>query len=180
MVLGLFINTVLPWTGVQAPLAQIPVGITSIFALAGLFFWRPTRWRWSIHLKHTIRLRTADICVVAVGILLVCLAVVGAIRLNNGESSAVTVVMLIGAAMLIIVLIGMHSKLHPGTISVAIYLISTALLLMTSMRGWYTTGHDIQREYKLFELTQLHSRWEISLFRDPYNACMSITIFRPS
>ena len=47
---------------------------------------------------------------------------------------------------------------------------------MTSLRGWYVTGHDIQAEYRVFQLTQAHARWDISYFRDAYNACLSITI----
>jgi uncharacterized membrane protein len=38
------------------------------------------------------------------------------------------------------------------------------------------TGHDIQVEYQVFQLTQAHGRWNISVFRDAYNACLSITI----
>jgi uncharacterized membrane protein len=50
------------------------------------------------------------------------------------------------------------------------------MLLMTSLRGWYITGHDIQQEYAVFELTKGHSDWNISRYRDAYNACLSITI----
>jgi uncharacterized membrane protein len=50
------------------------------------------------------------------------------------------------------------------------------MLLMTSLRGWYTTGHDIQREFRVFELTKSNGDWNISRFQDPYNACLSINI----
>ena len=53
---------------------------------------------------------------------------------------------------------------------------SLALLLMTSLRGWYVTGHDVQTEYLVFELTKQLSRWKVSTFPDAYNACLSITI----
>jgi uncharacterized membrane protein len=47
---------------------------------------------------------------------------------------------------------------------------------MTSLRGWYTTGHDVQREYRMFQLTKLHGHWNMASYRDAYNACLSITI----
>src|ERR1039457_4166427 len=63
-----------------------------------------------------------------------------------------------------------------ATTSIILDLLSLALLLMTSLRGWYVTGHDIQKEYQVFQLTAAHGRWDISYLRDAYNACLSITI----
>ena len=36
-----------------------------------------------------------------------------------------------------------------------LFLMSVALLFMTSLRGWYVTGHDIQTEYHVFRLTEV-------------------------
>ena len=38
------------------------------------------------------------------------------------------------------------------------------------------TGHDIQLEYRVFQLTAAQGKWDMSLFQDPYNACLSITL----
>jgi uncharacterized membrane protein len=57
-----------------------------------------------------------------------------------------------------------------------IFAISLTILLMTSLRGWDIVGHDIEREFRVYTLTHLHGRWNIGLDRDPYNACLSITI----
>jgi len=61
-------------------------------------------------------------------------------------------------------------------VTTAIYSLAVALLLMTSLRGWYITGHDIQREYRVFQLTKSNGNWKMSRFQDAYNACLSITI----
>lgn len=53
---------------------------------------------------------------------------------------------------------------------------AAGLLLLTSLRGWYITGHDIQREYQVFRLAADNGHWDISSFPDPYNACLSITL----
>ena len=50
------------------------------------------------------------------------------------------------------------------------------MLLMTSLRGWYITGSDIQGEYVVFELTKIHGDWNISDSQSAYNACLSLTI----
>ena len=47
---------------------------------------------------------------------------------------------------------------------------------MTSLRGRYTTGHDVQHEYYVFELAHANWHWSIADLNDPYNACLSITI----
>ena len=57
-----------------------------------------------------------------------------------------------------------------------IYLLSLSLLLMTSLRGWFVTGHDIQREFRVFELASGQGVWNIESFPDAYNACLSVTI----
>jgi uncharacterized membrane protein len=109
-------------------------------------------------------------------VLLVFGAVTGAIRLNNGASGTTTALMLVLAALVVVALIRWRWQVHPTTILVTIYLFSLALLLMTSLRGWDITGHDIQREFHVFELTSVNGNWDIARFRDAYNACLSITI----
>jgi uncharacterized membrane protein len=47
---------------------------------------------------------------------------------------------------------------------------------MNSMRGWLITGHDVLREYHVFQMTASSGRWDIASFRDPYNACLSLTV----
>ena len=84
--------------------------------------------------------------------------------------------MLCIAAITFIVVFARQDALSPGTITAAIFFISLAMLSMTSLRGWYITGHDIQGEYKVFELTKSNGDWNISNFQDAYNACLSLTI----
>ena len=108
--------------------------------------------------------------------LAVVLAVFGTNRLNNGASGHVTLI-----ALAIVALVGVFSVrwrrfTRESVISAVIYLVSLALLLTTSLRGWYVTGHDIQQEYLVFQLTEVHGRWSMAYFQDPYNACLSITI----
>ncbi len=176
LVVGLFINTALPLVGIRRSLDRIPVLIAVDCLCLGLALWRRERWR-GVHLPDFVRApgRSGRITLI-LSAFTVPMATVGAVRLNNGASGAVTFAMLIVAAVTMVLLLRWRESLHPSTIAAAIYLVALALLLMTSLRGWYTTGHDIQREFRVFQLTSSHGNWNISRFKDAYNACLSITI----
>lgn len=102
------------------------------------------------------------------------LAAGGAIRLNNGGSNVLTMVLfaLIAIIFLITLIKDNFRKYYPALL----FVFALSILLSVSLRGWGITGHDIQREYSVFQLTMQNQNWDISGFRDPYNACLSITI----
>jgi len=176
MAVGLLINTVLPHLGVSHPLGRYPVLITADAWCAALALWRPERFNPVLPSPRIGRLSTADRIICGLAALCVPMAVVGANRLNNNAGDQVTLSMLILAAGVFVALFAKRHKLNSGTFTACVYLISVALLLMTSLRGWYVTGHDIQAEYRVFQLTKDHGDWNISFDQDAYNACMSITI----
>lgn len=117
-----------------------------------------------------------DILVAFTPIIFVIMSVLGAIRLNNGANGNLTLIMLILMAIYSSVIIYFSDKFEDNSIATALFFMSLSLLLMTSLRGWFVTGHDIQREYRVMELTKTTGYWKISNFKDAYNACMSITI----
>lgn len=176
LVIGLVINTVLPHIGIHHPLDRGPVLLAIDAWCGGLALWRRERFRPAIPSVPLDRLSSADLTIGSLAALCVPIAVVGANRLNNGASGTVTLAMLVLAGITFTLMFAKRAQLNPGTLPVAIYFIGLAMLLMTSLRGWYITGHDIQEEYRVFELTKTHGDWNISLERDGYNACLSITI----
>jgi uncharacterized membrane protein len=176
ILLGLAINTVLPLLGISHPLDRGPVLTTIDIWCGALALWRPTRFTATIPHFGFDRLEGTDWTVGILSALCVPAAVVGANRLNNGAGGSVTLGMLIMVVFIFTLILIKREQLNPGTITAAIYFISLAMLLMTSLRGWYTTGHDIQTEYRVFELTKTHGDWNISRYRNGYNACLSITI----
>jgi uncharacterized membrane protein len=179
---GLAINEVLPYVGVARPLDRIPVVVTLLIALSALAAWRRERWRPSDGISAANRAQTPvvigsrDQTLLVVGVIIVIGSVAGALRLNNGAGSSVTVAMLMLAAVAIIAVFSWRGRLQESTVLVTIYLLSASLLLMTSLRGWLVTGHDIQREFGMFELVSSHGVWNIDVYRDAYNACLSVTI----
>jgi uncharacterized membrane protein len=176
ILVGLIINTVLPHLGVSRPLDRGPVLLAVDIWCGIIAVWRPERFNPAITRPRIDRLRGIDWTVGLLAFLCVPLAIMGANRLNNGASGGLTLVMLIIAAITLVLMFIKREVLNDGTLSAAVFFIALSLLLMTSLRGWYITGHDIQQEYKVFELTKDNGSWNISRFQDAYNACLSLTI----
>jgi len=176
MAAGLLINTALPLAGMPRPLEPGPIIIVADLINLSLYVYRsryPDRTRPRISFaeisKQEFRLLVA-------AALTVTLAVFGANQLNNGASGNVTLIAMAVAAVIGIFSVRWLKYTRESVMSAVIYLVSLALLLTTSLRGWYVTGHDIQQEYLVFQLTEVHSHWSMAYFQDAYNACLSITI----
>jgi uncharacterized membrane protein len=176
MASGLLINEVLPLAGVQRPLDPGPIIIVGDLINLSLYVYRSShpdtirpRINFAEFSKQEFRLLVA-------AVLMVTLAVFGANQLNNGASGTVTLIALGIAALIGFFSVRWLRFTRESVISAVIYLVSLGLLLSTSLRGWSITGHDINQEYLVFQLTKVHGHWSMSYFHDAYNACLSITI----
>jgi uncharacterized membrane protein len=176
MLAGLGINTVLPLVGVHRPLDTVPVLLLGDALTAALYLLRrryPAKVAWRSALATV---GPEESRLLAWSAACVALAVLGANRLNNGAGDQLSLAALAGVALTLVLTLWWRKRLRDGMIGAALYLLSLALLLMTSLRGWFVTGHDIQLEYRVFQLTEAHGRWDIAYLRSAYNACLSITI----
>jgi uncharacterized membrane protein len=175
MAVGLAANTLLPHKQVPRPLSDrtVMLGVEALCVLLAALTYRrhPRVYRLSI---PSVGARGRVL--IGLSLTVIAMAVMGAIRLNNGGGGGLTLCMLLLALIELALLVAWQDGTHPGLVPLAIYCVSLALLLMTSLRGWYVTGHDIQTENLVFELTKQLSRWKVSTFPDAYNACLSITI----
>lgn len=169
---GLAMNQFLPLVGVDRPLDRAPALIATVLALTGLTAWRFERRR----ALPAIALSWRESAVLGAGALVVLGAVAGATRLNNGASGDLTLAALALGGLVIAALLVWRRDIDEGVVCTALFLLGAALVLMTSLRGWYITGHDIQQEFHALGLTSGNGAWDVSLFREPYNACLSITI----
>jgi uncharacterized membrane protein len=176
MLAGLGINTFLPFVGLHRPLDTIPVLVLGDVLDVSLYLLRlkyPSKALWRTQLK-TVRPKESRL--IAWSGICVAFAVLGANRLNNSAGDQLSLMALGVAVLTLIFLLRWREQIREAAIGAALYLLSAAILLMNSLRGWYVTGHDIQQEYLVFQLTQDHGRWDISYYHDAYNACLSITI----
>lgn len=170
MVAGLGLNTVLPLVGVERPLAPLGLVIVSATVNTALMLWRGQQEAEPV----VVRWPALDLATL-LGILAVLVAVGGAVRLNNGAGGGMAVIglVLVGGVFAVLLL---RTAGTPGGDARAVGLAALALLLATSLRGWYVTGHDVQKEYFVFRLAHDALHWRMEAFQDAYNACLSITV----
>lgn len=178
MLVALLGNTFLPLFHITRPLDQAPllVEFATLVAILAIGVWSARR-EVVLTIKSYVFFDTwRDTWLAFLPVLFVVMSVFGAIRLNNGASNILTMVMLGWMGIHFALLIYYAKQTDKNVIPTALFFSAAALLLMTSLRGWYITGHDIQTEYKVFELTKSAGMWNIAFFKDPYNACLSITL----
>jgi len=176
MLAGLAADVVLPLVGLRRPLDPIPVvALGDILTIGAYLLRRRYPAERTARIGITALKPEESRLLVGSGIG-VALAVLGANRLNNGAGDQLSLAALVTAVLTLVFLLLWRHKIREAATSVVLYLLSLSLLLMTSLRGWFVTGHDIQTEYQVFQLTVAHGRWDIAAFHNAFNACLSITI----
>lgn len=173
---GLLLNTLFPLFGINNPLAfqNLIVGFDVYTLLLFIFAWIRTK-SLVIHIRLPRRSNMEKIYY-AVPLFFPVLAALGAIVLNNGGSNILTLMLLgmIGGYTLLLVIF--REKISVDLYPYALFFIAVACLFTTSLRSWFITGHDIEKEFYVFQLTNAHHLWNMAFFQDAYNACLSITI----
>lgn len=173
MMYGLVINFVLPFLSITPLVTQTLIWSVSILFIILAFF--PVFNNRDLVIAKC-NLQKLDWLMIFPALAFVVMAVLGAFRLNNEHSGAITMYMLLAMAFFLVLLLIFGSRVKEVTNAVIIYFLSSALLLMTSLRGWDIVGHDIQREFNVFQLTKNSGVWSYENLRDAYDACMSISI----
>lgn len=178
MCLAYAANTFLPLFGIMRPLDTVSLVwslLTLVFVLGVLAVPHVRSVSVSVP-RYGIAAHLGDSALTIAPLLLVGLSVWGALRLNRGHDSTVTMWMLLLMALYLTVLMRYAERTARHVVPAALFLVGLALLLMTSLRGWYISGHDIQREFFVFQLAKDAGMWSIAAYQDAYNACLSITI----
>lgn len=173
--LGLATNVLLPaYGGMERPLETLP-----LLAALDIFVC------YLLAMTHVYKKDSAilwpgfepsDRLVIAFAVLLPISASAGAIILTNGGANTMAMCVLALIAIAVMAVIARKNTLRTSSFAVLVYGVAVAILLMTSMRGYYLTGHDVQLEYQVFSLTNRLKLWDINNYQDAYNACLSITI----
>lgn len=173
---GLLLNILLPLFGINDPLAKqnLIIGFAIYVFLLFILAWLRTK-QFSVQIRFPRRSKGEKVLYV-LPVFFPLLATLGAIVLNNGGSNMLTLILFGTIAFYTLLLVLLRDKISSDIFPYAIFFIGVACLFITSLRGWYITGHDIEIEYYVFKMTSRHSLWNMAFFRDPYNACLSITI----
>jgi uncharacterized membrane protein len=173
---GLFLNILLPLLGIKNPLAfqNVVIGFDGSILLLFLFAWIRTKQLFvKIQIPRCSRIEKA---LYILPVFFPILATLGAIVLNNGGSNILTLILLGAIACYGLLLVLLRDKIAASLYPYAIFFIAIATLFTTSLRSWYISGHDIEREFYVFQLTNTHHIWSMAFYQDAYNACLSITI----
>lgn len=175
MVAGLIVNQLAAF-GVSRPLTtpNIFAGLdVGILLLLGLNL-RSLQGTWIPSKLKLPHIGAESIIVLAIALLLPALTTFGAFRLNNGASDILTMIAY-GTIPLLFLWLLLRPRLE-HLYAPALVLMGLAILLSVSLRGWHITGHDVQNEFYVFQLAFKNQHWNMANFRDPYNACLSITL----
>lgn len=173
ILVGLIINS-LQFVGFERPLNKVTIlSALDIMSIA-LIYLNKVNLRNIDLIRNKNSFSKEEIAVLCFGISLPIVASFGAIRLNNGSDNLVALILLALVFILFMWLVVRPSlkRMHVPVL----YFIGLAVLLSISLRGWGISGHDIQREFAVFNLAIQNQVWDISAYRDPYNACLSITL----
>lgn len=178
LLVGFLGNWLLPFVGVERPLDTAPL-LIEILLLVGvqIFIAYKKFEEYTLTVpKYYIVNSLYDTFAVLSGLVFVGLSVVGALRLNDGAGNTPVMVLLLSLALCTMVLFRYSEKCSAFILPLVLYFMSLALLFMTSLRGWFISGHDIQREFFVFQLAKNAGIWSHTVYVDAYNACLSITI----
>jgi len=178
MFAGLAVNWTLPALNItDKPLSLWPILICfNIFLLI----------LWFIAIKRNRDLKAFDITIPKLDTLnkiffiipmtFPLLSILGAFLLNNHGPNILTMIMIGGIAVYVLFLVIFRKKLNENVWPWAILMISISLLLMFSLRGWYVNGWDSKQEQYVFTSTYNNKIWSMDLYKDAYNACLSLNI----
>src|SRR5664280_2371366 len=187
LLIGLAANQLLPLIGEAHPLSRIPALLSVDATFVVLAALGRRRWPRSMGSGHPAWGASASPGAVLAqagrsSLSLVALAALptgaasGAVALDNGHAATLTLVVLVVCCGVLAHLVWNAPMLSRRHLLVALYAVSLTLLLMTSVRGRFVTGHDIQHEFFVFKATKSDWRWSATSIRSAYNACLSITI----
>lgn len=174
MLLGFAVNAILPLFGMMQPLTTLPLLIAFdalVYVLLTFNFFTKQIVPFEIPVFNPKSRR-----IIGISALLPIIACCGAISLNNGGSNIFAVITYLLSFFILLAIVFAEDNINSSVPPFSLYMMALSFLLMNSMRGWFITGHDILLEYHVFNLVNTAHLWSMSLYHDPYTACLSITI----
>jgi hypothetical protein len=173
---GLVANTLPRLAGVERPLHTPAVWLVFNAGYLGLALLATLRFRGAGTRRPWRPPSRTAAAVCGLAVVVPILAVLGAFTLNNGGDETLAVRALIVAVVVVPVTYLLRHRVGDATLVTVIACVTLALLLATSLRGWYISGQDMQHEFQVFRLAVEQGRWDVSAYADPYNACLSVTL----
>lgn len=174
-VVGVAAAVILPWFGVDRPLAGPPLLGAYSAGLAALT-WIAAR-RPALMSAPRVRLHSVSLCMYVLAGALPLMSFVGAALLNNGKSNALLIAMFLAAVAGIVTAIIRRRELHAAVFPVLLYSISLSVLWTYTARSGFVYGGDIQESFRAFQATAGAGIWQVGAAHNPYGALLSLTVF---
>lgn len=173
MFVGLIINS-LPVTRPLGLKFSLPFLNVFILVLLGIFYARVD----SQLIKTSSTLKNEKSYLIILPLIFPFLSVIGAYYMNvHGSSFNFIIVAMLIAMIFFVLFILSLEDVPPIVFPLSIWMMGLSLLLMNSLVSNYIGGfNDLTLEYYVARLTFENQEWSITLFKNAYNACLSITI----
>ena len=169
---GLAVDLVGPIIGLRAPLRIIPILVSlEIICLTLLAL--------SVSTSRNVEIPWRSLSKpgqLAWPLILPSMAVVGALRLNNGHSNVFAVVALFLCIASLIASMIFAPRLEEPLLSMVLYSAGLAMMWSYSLRGSLVTGFDIATEYQRLNQTVATGVWHMAHHNDAYGAMLSVTV----
>lgn len=177
MTIGVIMNSLLPYIGVNAPLSAASLILTlSVLTLILCFvcYKRDRYFTPSVIDKHHIKITVYPVLLL---LLILFLAIMSTLIVQAFGNNVLLMMVIVIIAILPIVIT--KGKLIPETLYPMLVLVTAlALLYHNTFISEFLTGWDVHLEYQYANLVYTHSIWDSSI-PDNYNAMLSITVLLP-
>ena len=175
MLLGFSANTILPAIGINNPITFIPLAVivnVYVIILAILSYIRDKNFSSPSFIDTNVLLSPVFLFLC----LIPFIAIFGSYAMNLSHNNIITMVLLVLIGIIFVLVI--FDKIPKNLYLFTVWIISIALIYMSSLISPYVWGWDIQNEYYLANLVLTFSHWN-SMLPDAYNSMLSIVMLGP-
>jgi uncharacterized membrane protein len=168
---GLTLDLLGPLVGISAPLRTVPIFVSlEVVCVVLLFVGR------NVAPNVEVPLTLQNPISLAYPLVLPFIAILGAQRLNNGDSNKVALAATVLCIAVLFLVIFYASRLTDSLLMMILFSAGLALMYSYSLRGDLVYGFDISTEYQVLTETVNTGIWHVTHYNDAYGAMLSLTI----
>ena len=185
---GLGLNIIYPMLNQPLSLWPVLTALNVIFVILSLLDYQFNKEKFDICDVFNFKFNLGDklLSILLFPFIFPILAVVGTYVMNSYQNNIFLMTMFLLIPSYLVGLVIFKERVHRLTYPLSIWLVGLSLLLMHGLTSnhiimglepsMYHDGLVFHAEYYCYQLTLSNFHWDINSFRNPYNACLSITI----
>ena len=175
MIFGLLLNTLLPLIGILKPISEYPLLFSYalvIFVLCILAYFIDRDFYYST--TEPLKKPNFFYSTILLLIFLPLMSIIGSLLVNFYANNIILLLLMILIAFIVILVA--FDKFPSELFSLMIFSISLAILYHGPLISNQLFGSDMAAEYLTYKLTALDSFWSPSIFKQPINSLLSVSI----